>query len=624
MIKKMILTFLFFLIFIFSCKKETTVIDNSDGYIFKQEYTKEKLPTDLKWITNESDPVYASSEAKKGGTIYGSMMSFPLTFRIVGPDSNTGFRDYILGNQMSLIAIHPNTGNIIPEIATHWAYGSDKKTMYFKLDKNAEWSDGTPVTAQDFAYTIEFMRSKDIVAPWYNDYYTRTIDNIKIYDDYTISISATHPMPDLHLFLSLNPTPRHFYGKIDKDFVTKYNWAIVPNTGPYQITKFKKGEYIILERKKNWWAANKKYNINRFNVDKVVLKVISNENLAWEYFKKGKIDVEGLTMPLYWHEKANIPEFNNGYINKIWYYNDKPQSDQGFFLNLDKEIFKDKNVRYAFAHAMNFDKVIKEVLWNEYYRLPHAFTGYGRYSNNKIKPKEFSIEKVKYYMTKSGWSLGDDGIWKKGNTRYSVQVTYGTDLHTPRLVVLKEEAKKCGIELVLDLLDPAAAYKKEMEKKHDVVWSGWGTGLRPQYWEFYHSVNAHKSQTNNITNTDDKEMDKLIEAFDNSTNENERINLSLKIQEKIDEIGCFVPSFMVPYVRVGYWRWMKLPTKPAGTKVSESLFEVVPDPNYGTSTGGLFWIDEDLKKETLDAIKKGIKFPPVTIIDDTYKMQEIK
>ncbi len=113
-----------------------------------------ELPEDIKWLTNETDPVYASSDAKKGGTYKTGLLSFPLTFRVVGPDSNSGFRSAILGNQLSLIGIHPNTENIIPELATHWAFGKDKKTMYFKLNQNARWSDGHPVTAHDFTYTL--------------------------------------------------------------------------------------------------------------------------------------------------------------------------------------------------------------------------------------------------------------------------------------------------------------------------------------------------------------------------------------------------------------------------------------------------------------------------------------
>jgi microcin C transport system substrate-binding protein len=142
----------------------------------------------------------------------------------------------------------------------------------------------------------------------------------------------------------------------------------------------------------------------------------------------------------------------------------------------------------------------------------------------------------------------------------------------------------------------------------------WSTSLRPQFWEHFHSVNAHKPQTNNITNTDDPEMDRMIEAYRNSLEESERIDLSVRIQEKIHEIGSFVPTFMVPYVREAYWRWWRLPKIP-GTKHSSGLF----DP-FGSTTGGLFWYDKDIHEKTRQAMKKKKKFPPVTIINETYRM----
>ncbi len=63
------------------------------------------------------------------------------------------------------------------------------------------------------------------------------------------------------------------------------------------------------------------------------------------------------------------------------------------------------------------------------------------------------------------------------------------------MLVLQEEAKKAGIEFKLELLDPSAQYKKVMEKKHEVDFSGWGgSDLRPSPWQSFHSVNAHKAQ----------------------------------------------------------------------------------------------------------------------------------
>ena len=249
-------------------------VDINEADIFQAEISKHPLPENITWLTNTADATYASSKAVKGGTLKIGIASFPLTFRTVGPDSNTSFRSAILGNQLSLIGIHPNTDHIVPELATHWAFGEDKKTMYFKLNPNARWSDGVTVTAHDFAYTLEFMRSKHIVAPWYNNYYTKEIDRVMVFDDHTLAVVGTKAEPDLHLKLGISPTPRHFYGKLDEDFVRRYNWKIVPNTGPYQMSDFKKGKLVKFKRKKDWWAKDLHYFKNRYNINSVIYLVI--------------------------------------------------------------------------------------------------------------------------------------------------------------------------------------------------------------------------------------------------------------------------------------------------------------------------------------------------------------
>jgi microcin C transport system substrate-binding protein len=532
----------------------------------------------------------------------------------VGPDSNSSFRSAILGNQLSLTGLHPNTLNIVPELASHWAFGKDKKTMYFKLNEKARWSDGVPVTAHDFAYTLVFMRSKHIVAPWYNNYYTEMIDRVIVYDDHTLAVASTKARPDLYLILSIAPTPRHFYGQLKEDFVRKYNWKIVPNTGPYQISDFKKGKYVKFERKKDWWARDFTYFKNRYNVDRVIYTVVRNENLEWEYFKKGKLDIFSMAEPTYWHVKSKTPVIENGYVYRILFYNDTVRSPIGLWLNQDKDIFRDKIVRYAFAHAMNMQRVIEKVLRNDFFRLEHGFVGYGRYSNNTIQARRFNLQKVNEYMRRAGWKRGPDGIWTKDGRRFSVEITYGSDRHTPKLVVLKEEAKKAGVELRLSKLDPSAWFKKISESRQEAVWLGFGSGgFRPRYWQLYHSDNAHKPRTNNITNTDDSELDTLIMTYRNSLDAEERVELSLKIQEKIYEIGAFVPEAMRPYERSAYWRWWRLPKIP-GTKHTGNLFST-----FDSFSGGLLWYDEALHEATKEAMKKNVHFPPVTTVDKTYK-----
>ncbi|VFQ42436.1 extracellular solute-binding protein [Desulfoluna butyratoxydans] len=570
----------------------------------------ETLPEGITWLTNHEDPVFASPHAVKGGVFRSAIASYPLTFRTVGPDSNGSFRSNIGANQMSLVALHPNTERIIPALATHWAFGDDKKTMYFKLDPRARWSDGVPVTAGDFAYTMEFMRSKDIVAPWYNRYYTEEIEKVIVYDDHTLAVVSTRAEPDLHLKLTISPTPRHYYGKIGKDFVGRYNWKIVPNTGPYQISSFKKGKEVVFTRKKDWWAKDLHYNKGRYNVNKVIFRVVRDFNTQWEYFRKGRFDTFRITYPKYWYRKSATEVVDKGYVERIWFFNDTRRPPQGFYLNEDREIFKDRNVRLAFAYAMNVDKVINKVLRGDYFRLKQAYQGYGEYTDETIEARPYDIDKVAEYMTASGWTRGGDGIWEKEGKRFSVEVSYSFDEITERLVVLKEEAKKAGVEIRIQKLDNSAAFKKFLEKRHDVAMMAWSTSFHPRYWQTYHSDNAHKPQTNNITNTDNKELDKYIDRYHNSLDEEERKVLSRKIQRMLHDQANFVPTMMVPYFRQAYWRWWRLP-EPPGTKHSSDLF----DP-FGDS---VLWYDKARHEETKKAMKKKKAFEPVTIIDETFK-----
>ena len=574
-----------------------------------------QLPTGLAWETNNTAPIFADPNAKKGGTFRTFVPSFPLTLRTVGPNSNSSFRGYILGNQFGLVGMHPDTEEIIPEMATHWAYGKDGKTVYYKLDPEARWSDGKPVTADDYLFTIEFMRSKHIVAPWYNNHYSKMIVNVVKYDDYTISVegAVAKPKKDLHYYYGLNPTPKHFH-KLDEKWVENYNWKISPNTGPYQISKVKKGKVIEFKRKKDWWAADKRYFKNRFNADKVRVKVIRDYNVAFKHFEKGELDTFGLILPPYWHDKAKGKLYDKGFIHRAWFYNETPQPSSGMYLNQDDEILKDKNVRIGLAHAINVEKTITTVLRNDYERLHSGYIGYGKYTNKNIRARKFDLLKVDEYLNKAGWDKrGEDGIRVKDGKRLSLRVSYSRKEHNDRLVVIKEEAKKAGIDLQLLLLDQSSAYKNILEKKHQVAWMGWSTGFRPAFWQHYHSDNAHKPQTNNITNTDNKELDALIMQYRDEVDEGKRVELAHKLQQFVHDEASYIPTYSVPYTREGYWRWMQLP-KHLGTKTSGSLFDL-----FSSSTGGLFWIDEKMKKETLKAKKKGKRFEPVLIKDTRYK-----
>ncbi len=575
-----------------------------------------ELPKDLKWLSNETDPIYSDASAQKGCEFTNFILSFPPTLRFVGPDANNGFRDAITNNFFGLVERHPNTLNIVGVLATDWAYGADKKSMYFKLRQGATWSDGKPITADDYTFVLDFMRSKNIRDPWYNDYYTKFFEKIVKYDDYTISIHATKALPDLDQSIAINPLPRHFFkGQVDKDFVAKMNWEIIPNSGPYILTEIDKGKSLTLTRKQKWWGENLRYFKNRFNVDKVTYKVVREMKIAWEYFLKGKFDDYPLTFPDFWHEKSKIKEFENGYIHKLWFYNDRPRSPVGLYMNMDDPLLSDINVRKGISYAINVDKVINTILRSDYERLPRYTTGFGPYDNKNLKPLPFDIKEAKKYFALAGFKdMGPNGILHRGDQPLSVSLTYSSEQHTPRLVIFKEEARKAGLELDLQILDGTMAFKKVREKKYQMAYWAWaGNRLIPSYWEDMHSKNAHIAQTNNINNIAIKKLDDLIDQYEMESDETVKIKLSQEINEIYHTQYAFVPLFHVPYFRTAYWRWWKLPAVPA-TKRSQELFNV-----FDSMMGGMFWFDQKAYNETHTAMKAGKKLPKVEATDKTFR-----
>jgi microcin C transport system substrate-binding protein len=193
------------------------------------------LPKDLVWEDGADLPEVGSPDAKKGGTEYVRLADFPRTLRTVGPDSNGSFRPWILDStSMALAHRHPETLDYFPGLALRWAVDADSKSVFVELDPKATWSDGVPITADDYRFTFWFFRSRYITAPWYNNWYESQYTGITKYSDHLISISIPELKPDTDSkVLELRPQPQHFYKEVGDDFLERYQWRFAPTTAAY-------------------------------------------------------------------------------------------------------------------------------------------------------------------------------------------------------------------------------------------------------------------------------------------------------------------------------------------------------------------------------------------------------
>jgi len=373
-----------------------------------------------------------------------------------------------------------------------------------------------------------------------------------------------------------------------------------------------------MKRIKNWWGEDLKYLKNRFNYDKIKFVVVRDKNIEYEYFTKGKFDTMYMTTPSIWHDKAKGKVYDKGYVRKLWAFNRKPQPDFMMTLNTAKPPLDNIDVRRGILHSLDIEKINKTVLRGDYFRATGPAQGHGDFENKNVPVRKFNLGKANSYFSKAGWGKRDrDGIRIKDGKRLSFELFYGYDPYTERLVVLKEQAKKAGVEIKLKKMDGAAAFKAMLEKQHTITYNGWGERPRPQYWGTYHSDNANKPQTNNFSNLVDQKMDDLIDAYKAEMDDIKKAKISRDIQQRIYDVAVYHTTHAVPYYRNAHWRWIRFPEKLA--PVQQDLFRY---NLINVDNGGLGWIDEEAKEETLTAMKSGKAFAPVTRIDATYKTDQ--
>jgi microcin C transport system substrate-binding protein len=599
--------------------------------LFFQIKTPADLPNDLVWENGSELPEFSSPEATKGGTYFGALQDFPRTLRRVGPDSNGSFRPYILDDvAMRIARRHPNETGIgqnghhyFPELASEWAVDKQRKTVFVRIDPNARWSDGEPVTADDFFFMFFFFQSPYIQAPWYNNWYVESYTGITKYDDLTFAISVPETKPDMNSrVLELIPVPEHFYQELGEDFPQRYQWRVEPTTGAYVIKEddIKKGRSIALTRQQDWWAKDKRFLRNRFNYDKIHLAIIRDIPKMFESFKRGDVDGTSLVnLPEYNYEKLpdTDPDVANGYIRKITFYNEIPRPTYGLWINSAKPLLDNRDIRVGINYATNWQRVIDEYFRGDYSRMKTTADGYGEFSHPTLTARPFDVDRALEAFAKAGFTERDsDGILMNGDgQRLSFTLSTGYRTFQDMLTILKEEAAKAGLEFRLEVLDNTAGWKKAQEKKHDITFSALGVSpeMYPRYWETYHADNAYdipwledgitpnpdreiKTQTNNLQSVAIPELDKMIEAYRRSDDAGEMKQLAFAMEELLYEHASFVPGFVQPFYRTAIWRWLRYPDA-FNVKLSRSAGQYY-----------LGWIDLEMKAETLEAKKNGTSF----------------
>ena len=331
---------------------------------------------DLGYPANFANFKYVEVNAPKGGVYSeivssrgynGSFLTFnSLNAYILKGEGALGM-DYTFAPLMVRAGDEPDA---MYGLAARSVLVSDNGLTYrFTLRPEAKFHDGTPLTAQDVAWSVTTLKDKGhpIITQLLRD-----CQGAEALDERTVVVRfAEKRARDVPLFVASLPIfSRAYYGRQNFDESTL---NIPLGSGPYKVGRFEVGHFIEFERIKDWWGA-----------DLPVERGLNNfDTIRYEYYRDREVGFEGFTAKNYlfreeftsrtWATRYDFPAFRDGRVKRTVLPDATPSGAQGWFMNLRREKFKDRRLREALIDAFDFEWTNRNIMYGSYDRTQSIF-----------------------------------------------------------------------------------------------------------------------------------------------------------------------------------------------------------------------------------------------------------
>jgi microcin C transport system substrate-binding protein len=603
-------------------------------------------PQDLKYKEGQSYR-WANKSAAKGGILNLSSVG---AFTKLNPLSLKGTSAPLLGNCFETLgqsSLDPEEPFVVyGSLAEYFELGDEAMTLTCHLNKNAYFSDGAPVRADDVVFSFNLIFDPQYT-PGYRSYFS-DIEKAEKIDDRTVKFTFKALNKELPLIITsgLIILPKHVYGVEGKDFGKDFDESLPVGSGPYKVKAYDKGAYITYERDKKWWAKDLPLSKGRYNFDTIKSVIFLDPVPERQALKSGMIDAKQISSSKDWHHEFNGDYFKNSYsVRRLFTPMERVSNMQGFALNLRREKFKDIRVRKALGAIFDFEHMNKNLFYSQYERCLSFWNGSKEMSTRgpakgderKIlvdlskrfnKPKEgvvavpkdavirgpyavgtapdgsvFSIYDrilaANSYLDKAGWKYDAEvGARRKGDAILSIEfMLYGPGFQricNPYIELLAEIGVKGRIQIV----QPAEFVKRIKTFDYDIITSSFGGNSSPgnELKNWFHSASASVPGSRNHMGISNPAVDEVIDKIVVADNRK-----SLVLYTKVlDRILCanhyMIPQWYTKVDRAIYWQRIQGPKVYAGKGAFES--EVI----------NFWWFDEARSKRLNEAMANDVPF----------------
>jgi microcin C transport system substrate-binding protein len=567
------------------------------------------LPADFRHFA------YVNPAAAKGGNLViqlksgGGNQSFD-TFNtlnsFVDKGDGVGGTELIFDSLVTSHADEPLTAYGL--LARSILISPDKLKYRFNLRPEARFHNGTPVTADDVAFSLNIIKTKG-----HSSYRLplRELESAVADDRHTVTVTLSPAKSrDLHLLVgSLNVFSRAFWE--GRDFEAAILEPIL-GSGPYRMGRFEQGRYMEYDRVPDYWARDLPVNVGLNNFDRVRYEYFRDRNVAFEAFKAGTITFEEEYTARQWATGYDFPALREGRVKREELPRTAPMASQGWYFNTRREMFRDKRIREALNLCFDFEWTNRNIMFGLRARTASFFEKSDKKAEGLPSPEELALlepfratldpevfgepwtppvsdgsgndrallRRANDLLLAAGCKREGAALKLPGGKPFEIEFLDSNPALHPHTQPFIANLKRLGIEGRLRTVDPAQYQRRTNEFDFDMVSLALGGSQIPgDTMRLVMSSEAARTPgSRNYAGIANPAIDALLTRIANATSYKDVV-VACRALDRVFRAGRYwVPMWHAPTVWLAYWDMYDRPAV---------------QPKFGEGAPGTWWFNPE-------------------------------
>ncbi|NDI04847.1 MAG: ABC transporter substrate-binding protein [Rhodobacteraceae bacterium] len=553
-------------------------ITKTHGFNFFGEL---KYPADYKHLD------YVNPDAPKGGEIsiwtMGTFDSFnPYTRKgRAGALASAPFESLLEGTS-------DEVGTSYGLLAETLEYPEDQSWVIFNMRPEARFSDGTPVTADDVAFTYELFLNEGLAS--YRAILGQIVTGVEILGPHRVKYSFADDASRRDAIPIVGGLPVKSKAWFEKTGAKLDESRMEPaiGSGPYVLDSYDINKRITYKRNPDYWGNDLPFNKGRANFDTIRVEYFADSNAAFEGFKSGAYTFRQENSSKSWATAYDFPALDEGHVIKTLLPDGGMATGQSYVMNLRRDKFDDIRVRQAVGLLFNFEWSNESLFYGQYARINSFWENselaaagmpsdaelallepiadllpagvidgeavMAPVSGNRTLDRK-NLRKASALLDEAGWTVGDDGLRRNaaGET-LTIEIIEDSPTFDRVHLPFIDNLKAAGIDAIYSRIDPAQMTDRSRNYDFDMMVDQFPMSLEPSSGlkQYFGSETADQSVFNSM-GLKSEAVDTLIEHVMNAQNKAELATSVKALDRTLRAYYFWVPQWFNDAYRVAYW-----------------------------------------------------------------------